>query len=93
MNETRRPDGDKLLGAGGRIAVHARQRILEPQHRIVDQRLVQPRHRSVADHPLVHEVARRNTPCPAGTAAAHSRETSRNDRISRPQKLDRRGNS
>ena len=57
MNETRLPDASKLLGAGGRIAVHPRQRVLEPAHRIVHQRLVQPRHRAVADHALMHEVA------------------------------------
>ena len=51
------PAGEKLFGARGRIAVHARQRVFEPAHRIVHQRLFQPRHRAVADHALMHEVA------------------------------------
>ena len=47
--------GDDYLGACRRIAVHARKRVLEPRHRMVDERRPQPLDHTGADHALVDD--------------------------------------
>src|SRR5437660_12050986 len=47
--------GDDRLGAGGGIAVDARYRVFELEHRMMEQRLGKPRDRAVAYNALVHD--------------------------------------
>src|SRR5262245_40546844 len=47
--------GDQHLGAGGRVAVDARDRLLEPRDRAMCELLGETPDRAVADHPLMHE--------------------------------------
>lgn len=38
------------------IAVHPRQRIFQPQNRMMDQRMFQPHDATLRDHAFMHEI-------------------------------------
>src|SRR5580700_8147964 len=48
--------GREHLGARRRVAIHAPDRVLEPHHRIVQQRLPEAADRPVADNPLMYQI-------------------------------------